>query len=72
MPEAPLTPERLARLLASGAGGRKDVGARAFYVVLNQADDAQRRAAGERTLAALKEIYNVSGFLTHFEEGERA
>ena len=71
-PEAPLTPERLAKLLASGAGGRKDVGARAFYVVLNQADDAQRRAAGERTLAVLKEIYNVSVFLTHFEEGERA
>ena len=71
-PEAPLTPERLAKLLASGAGGRKNVGARAFYAVLNQADDAPRRAAGERTLAILKETYNVSGFLTHFEEGERA
>ena len=71
-PEAPLTPERLAKLLASGAGGRKNVGARAFYVILNQADDAPRRAAGERTLAILKKTYSVSGFLTHFEEGERA
>ncbi len=71
-PEASLTPERLAKLLASGAGGRKNVGTRAFYVILNQADDAPRRAAGERTLAVLKETYNVSGFLTHFEEGERA
>ena len=71
-PEASLTPERLAKLLASGAGGRKNVGTRAFYVILNQADDAPRRAAGERTLAILKETYNVSGFLTHFEEGERA
>ena len=64
--------ERLAKLLASGAGGRKNVGTRAFYVILNQADDAPRRAAGEKTLAILKETYNVSGFLTHFEEGERA
>ena len=40
--------------------------------VLLEADDAPRRAAGERTLAILKETYNVSGFLTHFEEGERA
>ena len=71
-PEASLTPERLAKLLASGAGGRKNVGTRAFYVILNQADDAPCRAAGERTLAVLKETYNVSGFLTHFEEGERA
>ena len=64
--------ERLAKLLASEAGGRKYVGTRKFYAVLNQADDAPRRAAGERTLAILKETYNVSGFLTHFEEGERA
>ena len=71
-PEASLTPERLAKLLASGTGGRKNVGTRAFYVILNQADDAPRRAAGERTLAILKKTYNVSGFLTHFEEGERA
>ena len=71
-PEASLTPERLAKLLASGAGGRKNVGTRAFYVILNQADDAPCRAAGERTLAILKETYNVSGFLTNFEEGERA
>ena len=67
-----LTPALLAKLLASGAGGRKNIGTRAFYVILNQADDAPRRAAGERTLAILKETYNVSGFLTHFEEGERA
>ena len=64
--------ERLAKLLASGAGGRKNVGTRAFYVILNQADDAPRRAGGERALAILKETYNVSGFLTRFEEGERA
>ena len=45
-PEASLTSERLAKLLASGAGGRKNVGTRVFYVILNQADDAPRSAAG--------------------------
>ena len=40
--------------------------------VLNQADDEARRAAGEQTLAILKETYDVTGYLTHFEEGERA
>ena len=35
---AQLTPELLANLLASEAGGRKAVGDRSFYVVLNQVD----------------------------------
>ena len=71
-PETPLTPALLAKLLASEAGGRKCVGTRKFYAVLNQADDEARRAAGEQTLAILKESYDVTGCLTHFEEGERA
>ena len=71
-PETPLTPALLAKLLASEAGGRKCVGTRKFYAILNQADDEARRAAGEQTLAILKETYDVTGYLTHFEEGERA
>ena len=71
-PETPLTPALLAKLLADDAGGRKSVGTRKFYAVLNQADDEARRAAGEQTLAILKETYDVTGYLTHFEEGERA
>ena len=71
-PETPLTPALLAKLLASEAGGRKYVGTRKFYAVLNQADDEARRTAGEQTLAILKETYDVTGYLTHFEEGERA
>ena len=71
-PETPLTPALLAKLLASDAGGRKSIGTRKFYAVLNQADDDARRAAGEQTLAVLQEKYNTAGFLTHFEEGERA
>lgn len=71
-PETTLTPERLAKLLASEAGGRKAVGPRRFSVVLNQADDAARIAAGEQTLTLLHENYGVQGVLTHFEESERA
>ena len=71
-PETPLTPALLAKLLVSEAGGRKCVGTRKFYAVLNQADDEARRAAGEQTLAILKENYDVTGYLTHFKGGERA
>ena len=71
-PDTLLTPELLAKLLGSEAGGRKDVGARRFEVVLNQADDASRIAAGEQTLTLLRERYGVPGTLTYFTEGERA
>ena len=71
-PDAPLTPELLAVLLASEAGGRKLVGERAFYAVLNQADDPARRALGETTRTILWERYHVQSVLTHFAKGERA
>ena len=72
VPDAPLTPELLAALLASEAGGRKLVGERAFYAVLNQADDPARRALGETTRTILWERYHVQSVLTHFAKGERA
>ena len=71
-PETLLTPELLARLLASEQGGRKLVGDRRFSVVLNQADAPARIAAGEQTLALLREKYEVQGVLTYFDERERA
>ena len=71
-PDVPLTPELLAALLASEAGGRKLVGERAFYAVLNQADDPARRALGEKTRTILWERYHVQSVLTHFTKGERA
>ena len=71
-PEMPLTPPLLAKLLASEAGGRKGVGERRFWAVLNQADDAARRTAGEQTLALLRQQYGVQGVLTSFEQEERA
>lgn len=71
-PETLLTPELLARLLASEKGGRKLVGNRRFSVVLNQADDPARIATGAQTLALLREKYEVQGVLTYFDERERA
>lgn len=71
-PETLLTPELLARLLASEQGGRKLVGNRRFSVVLNQADAPARIAAGEQTLALLREKYEMQGVLTYFDERERA
>ena len=67
-----LTPELLAQLLASEQGGRKRVGSRAFYAVLNQADTPQRQLLGKQTLCVLQERYRVNGVLTQFEERERA
>lgn len=71
-PETILTPELLAKLLADEQGGRKAVGARHFYAVLNQADTPQRQAAGERTKELLWVRYGVSVVLTTFSERERA
>ena len=71
-PETILTPELLAKLLADEQGGRKAVGARHFYAVLNQADTPQRQAAGEKTKELLRARYGVSVVLTTFSEKERA
>ena len=71
-PETILTPELLAKLLADEQGGRKAVGARHFYAVLNQADTPQRQAAGEKTKELLRARYGVSVVLTTFSDRERA
>lgn len=71
-PETPLTPPLLAKLLASDAGGRKNVNDREFYAVLNQADTPQRQRFGAETQKILQENYAVRCILTAFEEGERA
>ena len=70
-PETFLTPERLARLLADAQGGRKLVGDRQFYAVLNQADTPALQRLGRETQQYLQH-YGVSSVLTCFEEGERA
>ena len=70
-PESPVTPALLARLLSDVQGGRKLVGNRQFYVVLNQADTLERKRFGQQTQAHLQQD-GIRCILTQFEEGERA
>lgn len=70
--DAQLTPELLANLLASEAGGRKAVGDRSFYVVLNQVDTKEQAALARQVADILKKIYRISCATSHFEKGERA
>lgn len=69
-PDAPLTPPVLAQLLASAQGGRKAVGDRQFYAVLNQADTPKLRQQGIQIQQFLRQ-YGIKCVLTHFEEEER-
>ena len=70
--DAQLIPELLANLLASEAGGRKAVGDRSFYVVLNQVDTKEQAALARQVADILKKIYRISCAMSHFEKGERA
>ncbi len=67
-----LTPELLAKLLASEMGGRKSVGERNFFAVLNQTETFDRKLLAKKTARILREQYQVHCILTYFEEGERA
>lgn len=67
-----LTPTLLAKLLASESGGKKALGARRFYAVLNQVDTEEQAALARQTADILKKRYGVPCILTHFEKGERA
>ena len=69
--DAPLTPPVLAQLLASTQGGRKAVGDRQFYAVLNQADTPELRRQGVQIQQLLRQ-HDIPCVLTHFEEEERA
>ena len=70
-PDAPLTPSMLAQLLASAQGGRKAVGDRQFYAVLNQADTPELQQQGIQIQQLLRQ-QGIPCVLTHFEEEERA
>ena len=70
-PDAPLTPAMLAQLLASTQGGRKAVGDREFYAVLNQADTPELRQQGIQIQQLLRQ-QGIPCVLTHFKEEERA
>ena len=70
-PDASLTPPVLAQLLASAQGGRKAVGDRQFYAVLNQADTPKLRQQGILIQQLLRQ-QGIPCVLTHFKEEERA
>ena len=70
-PDASLTPPVLAQLLASAQGGRKAVGNRQFYAVLNQADTPELRQQGIQIQQLLRQ-QGIPCVLTHFKEEERA
>ena len=70
-PDVPLTPPVLAQLLASTQGGRKAVGNRQFYAVLNQVDTPELQQQGIQIQQLLRQ-QGIPCILTHFEEEERA
>ena len=70
-PDASLTPAMLAQLLASAQGGRKAVGDRQFYAVLNQTDTPKLRQQGIQVQQLLHQ-QGIQCVLTHFEGEERA
>ena len=70
-PDAPLTPAMLAQLLASTQGGRKAVGDREFYAVLNQVDTPELQQQGIQIQQLLRQ-QGIPCVLTHFKEEERA
>ena len=70
-PDAPLTPPVLAQLLASTQGGRKAVGDRQFYAVLNQVDTPELQQEGIQIQQLLRQ-QGILCVLTHFIEEERA
>lgn len=70
-PDAPLTPHLLAQLLASTQGGRKAVGDRQFYAVLNQVDTPELQQQGIQIQQLLRQ-QGIPCILTHFKEEERA
>lgn len=69
-PDAPLTPPMLAQLLASTQGGRKAVGDRQFYAVLNQADTPELQQQGIQIQQLLRQ-QDIPCVVTHFKKGER-
>ena len=70
-PDVPLTPAMLAQLLASTQGGRKAVGDREFYAVLNRVDTPELQQQGIQIQQLLRQ-QGIPCVLTHFKEEERA
>lgn len=61
-----MTADRMAKILASEQGTRKNVGERDYYVVLNQCDSRERIQAGEDIMELLKAQGVAHCILTSF------
>lgn len=70
-PQALLTPQMLALMLASEQGGRKAIEARQFYAILNQADTPELQQQGMQVQEILRQ-HGIQSVLTHFGKEERA
>lgn len=70
-PEHILNEDDVAKMLSSEQGGRKDVGNRLYYVVLNQCDDDTRRKSGRKIAELLYEQGISNVVLTAFAPDER-
>lgn len=66
-PDHRLTPADLASILLSPRGTRKDVGQRAYCIVLNKCDDETRKALGKTLLTLLEEQGHSRTFLTRLK-----
>jgi len=64
-----LTQTDMARMLLSDQGTKKQVDGRAYAVVLNKCDDAQRLAAGRQIAQLLAQCGQRSVLLTCMREG---
>ena len=61
-----LTAQDMAKILTSEKGTKKNVGERAYYVVLNKCDDEKRMADGMRVMEAMKERGQTNCVLNSF------
>ena len=62
--EHALTPADMAKILLSGAGTRKNVAQRDYYIVLNKCDGEGRLEGGREILSLLREKGNTQAIMT--------
>lgn len=69
-PEAPIGPEDAARILCSERGSKKAVGNRAYRIILNKADDEERKRMADQIIGHCRKEYTGITAITAFEQGK--
>lgn len=69
-PEDEVTPEDVAKILCSPEGGRKQVGSIPYRILLNKAEEGERREAAFRVAACLSEQTEGIAAVTAFRGSE--